>query len=252
MYRILVLLLLLSFSNPFYAQEKAKAITFEIPVLPEFASYLELFAVPGYAALALENNGLNLSLSSTLVVRNRESLQIKAGKMTFTGRRGAVFSYEAGASVSIGIAETDFTLPVELDATDLSKGMIKIHAFPPLAKAFPEELINRIEFKIRSLANLQAQKQLLGYLNKLNADEKIKSRSFEGMLEAIVIEAYNRNAKTGSLNKMRAGRESGDSESLSDQSVLLISVLIWLVCFPAFVFFLRARAKSKTKRKKPA
>ena len=65
------------------------------------------------------------------------------------------------------------------------------------------------------------------------------------MLEAIALEAYNRSGEpaTGAT-----GRDRGEAEPLSDQVMLLATLAIWLIGFPVFLYFVRARRR----RQRPA
>lgn len=224
------------------AQPAKGAIKFELPVVPEVARHLELLAVPGYAALALENNGLNPSLSSRLTVKDRESFQIRAGVVRYTGKKGALYLYEAGLNLSLGVGESSFTVPLEVDTSGVARGALVVRVYPPLARLLPQELVERIEFKIRSLADLQSQRKMVAYFERLANEQQAKGRGFEGMLEAIVLEAYNRSGSTVSGQPLR---DRGDAETLSDQAMLLATLAIWLVGFPVFLLFVRWRRKKQ-------
>jgi len=113
--------------------------------------------------------------------------------------------------------------------------------FPPLAKLVPQPFIERVEFKIRELANLQAQKNVLAYLDRI-AKEQGKKRGFDGMLEAIAFEAYNR---SGGPSVATPVRDRGEAEPLSDQIMLLATLAIWIIGFPVFLYFVRTRRKGQ-------
>ena len=217
------------------------AVRFEVPVLVESARYLDLLAAPGIAVLALENNELYPSLSSRLVIKDREAFTISSGVVRYVGRHADVYSYEAGFNLSLGVGESTLTFPVEVDTSAVSKGMLTIRMYPPLAKFLPEDLLQRVEFKIRSLADLQSQRKLLTYLDRVSSEQKARGRGFDGILEAIALEAYNRSGGTG-----QSLMERGRAESLSDQVVLLAVLAVWLIGFPIFLFLVRR------KQKKPA
>jgi len=224
------------------AQQTSGVIRFEVPVLPEAARHLELLTVPSYLALALENNGMNPSLSSRLVIRNRESFQVKAGILRYTGRKGSVFNYEAGIHLSFGVGESSFTARVEVDTSALDKGTVAVRVFPPLARLIPQDFIERVEFKMRVLANLQAQRDMLTYFDRIAKEQRDRKRGFDGMLEAIAIEAYNR---SGGPALAATGRDRGEAESLSDQAMLLATLAIWLIGFPVFLYIVRTRRKGQ-------
>ena len=159
------------------------AVTFRVPVLPESARYLDLLAAPGIAALALENNDLYPSLSSRLVIKDREGFTIRSGVVRYIGRKAEVYSYKAGFNLPLVSGESTLTFPVEVDTGSAAKGMVVIRMYPPLAKLLPEDLLQRVEFKIRSLADLHSQRKLLTYLDRVSKEQKAKGRGFDGVAE---------------------------------------------------------------------
>jgi len=209
-----------------------------VPVLPESARYLDLLAAPGIAALALENNDLYPSLSSRPVIKNRESFAIRSGVVRYIGRKAEVDSYETGFNLPLVSGESTLTFPVEVDTSGVATGMLVIRMYPPLAKFLPEDLLQRVEFKIRSLADLESQRKMLTYLDRVSSEQKAKGRGFDGVLEAIALEAYNRSGGTG-----QALSDRGRAESLSDQAVLLAVLAVWLIGFPIFLFLVRRKQK---------
>jgi hypothetical protein len=209
-------------------------------VLPETARHLELLALPAYLALVLENNGLNPSLSSRVMVKDRTSFSIRAGTVRFVARKGPVFHYEGTVTIPLGIAEPGFTVPVEVDTTALAQGKVVVRAYSGLSAVLPQALIERVEFKARALAGVESQRKVLAYLDRLAQDHRVKERGLEPMLEAIAFEAYNRGGPaTG------AGIDRGRAEALSDQALLLITVAIWLLGFPIFLWVVRSHRRRR-------
>lgn len=218
---------------------RAPAVTIEVPVLPQAATYLELLTVPTYLALVLENNGLSPSLSSRVAIKDRRSFSIRAGTVRFVERNGPVFRYEGSLTVPLGIAEPGFTVPVEVDTTGIDQGKVILRAYSGLSAMLPQALVERVEFKLRALANVAAQRKVLAYLDGLPR-EHAPSSSIEPMLEAIVFDAYNRSGGPA------AGAEAvdrGQAETLSDQSLLILTVVIWLICFPVLFLLVRRHRK---------
>lgn len=217
------------------------ALKFDVPMLPDAARYIDLLAAPAIAALMLENNDLYPSLSSRLVVKDRESLSIRAGFVRYTGRKAGVFSYEAGFNVSLGLGESNLTFPVEIDVSSIANGKLELRLYPPLAKLVPEEILQKMEFKIRSLADLRSQRRLIDYLDQLSKEQQAKGgRGLDGILEAIVLEAYNRADKALPVFVAPA---TAMSNSLIDGAILLGVLAIWLIGFPVFVIFARRARK---------
>jgi len=101
---------------------------------------------------------------------------------------------------------------------------------------FPTELIDRIRLKTRLIANPAAQRQMLEYLNGL-ADGTTASTDNQALIEAILLEAYN---KSGGL-RMPLGRDVGDAVPLSDQWLLILTLAIWFVVVPVILFVQRRR-----------
>lgn len=241
-YLQLIIIVLMLYCGASAAQQTGTMVTFEVPVLPESARYVELLTAPSYLALALENNGLNPSLSSRPVIRDRESFQIKTGIVRYTGRRGPVFNYETGINLSFGLGESSFTVRVEVDTSTVQRGIAIIRVFSPLAKLIPHEFTKRVEHKIHMIANLQAQREMLAYFDRLAKEQQDKKRGFDGMLEAIALEAYNR---SGWPALATSGRDRGQAEPLSDQVMLLATLAVWLIGFPVFLYVVRTRRKGQ-------
>lgn len=200
-----------------------EAILFEVSVLPDARRHVDFLEYPAYLAVALENNGFSPSMSSRIVILDDGALQIKNAVVRYSGRKGDIYRYEASVSWSTGVGETSFKVPVEVDITAMQGGKIRILIYPPLAKYFPQELTDRISVKIGSLANLGVQKKVLDYFDRLASE-----RGVAGTLQLILIDAYNRSVSGGAAG----GREPGDAEPLSDQLLLLITLVIWLVIVP--------------------
>jgi hypothetical protein len=231
------LLLLLALASGFAsAQSSRPTIRFEVAVLPEVERYLGMLAVPGFAALALENNGLYTSLSSRMVIKSREQFEVRGATVRYVGQKGRVYSYEAGTTLFLGIGESTFTFPAEIDTSEVRKGKLVIRVHTPLAGVLPQEIVDRIQFKIRSIADLHSQRKLLDYLDRLTLEQA--GGGTERVLEAIAFEAYNRSARaTG------AGGERRDASVVSDIAILLIVASIWLIGFPIFLLLYRRRQR---------
>jgi hypothetical protein len=239
--RPFVLVAALLLAIPSFSQQSANAVRFNIPVVPEAAKHLEILTVPGYLALALENNGFHPSVSSRLIVKDRESFQIRVGFVRYKGRKGDLYSYDTGVNLSLGVTDTEITVPVEVDTSSVSTGTLSVRAYPPLASFLPNEFLERVQLKISLLANLSSQRTMLAYFDRLAKEQQAKGRGFEGMLEAIALEAYNNSSGPGAGPR----RDRGAAEPLSDQIILLATLAIWLIGFPIFLLFVRRRRKAR-------
>src|SRR5882672_4707097 len=141
------------------------------------------------------------SLSSRLVVKSREEFQVRNASVRFVGQKGPIYLYDAGAVLSLGMSEKTFTFPAEIDTTDVAKGKLVIRVYPPLAAMLPKDLLAKIEFKSRALADLQSQRKILDYLDRLAA----RSENRERMRDAIAFEAYNRSGQAGAQGAQSVG-----------------------------------------------
>lgn len=219
----------------------AEAIRLDIPVVSDMARYLDLLAVPAYAALAMENNGLGVSLSSRLVLTGRDSFQIKAGVIKFVGKNGLIYKYEVSARFSVGVAESRLVVPVEVDTSNVLRGSLQVRMYPPMSTLIPREWVDRIEFKVRSVADISSQKKMVAYLDRLAKEPASKARGQEGMLELIAFEAYNNSGPAA-----RIGPDSGDAgkaEPLADQRLLILTLAIWIIGLPIFLWIVRSRRR---------
>lgn len=220
--------------------DPAERIQFEIPALPGLQRYVDLLAYPSYVALALDNAGSGPSVSSRPVIESANSLRIRYAVMRFTGRKDAVFSYEAGVTFSIGVGETTFALPVTVDTSALAGGRIKVEAAPPLAKLFPQELRDRMMVKAQLVADRARQQAVLDYLD--NIAKNLPAGAGAGAMgERILIDAYNHSGAAAGPG----GREPGDAEPLSDQAMLIATLAIWLIVVPAVFLVRRLRARRR-------
>jgi hypothetical protein len=221
------------------AAQKPEGIEFDLDVLPAVARHLELLAFPAYLALALENNGVRPSLSSPLVIRNRETVQVKTGIVRYTGRKGSVFNYEAGVNLSLGIAESTLTMRTEIDTSKAGQGIVLVRVFPPLAKLIPEQLIEKVDFKIRAFGSIETQEKVLAYLDRIAKEQQGRGRGADGMLEAIAFDAYNRSA---SAERSDAARQLGkEPEPIYGRKLLLAALVLWIAGFPVFLYLIRRR-----------
>ena len=205
---------------------EAEGIRLELPVLPGLSRYVDMLEYPSYLALALENNGLNPSLSSRMVIEDPRKLRLRNATFQYKGKQGTAYTYEAGVALDLGITETGFSFPVIVDASAVPEGKVIVRAVPPLSKLFPRGFIDRVEIKARMLADAQAQQKILEYLDGLSKKSLVSENK---LFDAILIDAYNRVSASPMSGPMR---DQGEAEPLSDQILLLITLVIWLVVVP--------------------
>ena len=218
----------------------AEELRFKIAVLPELARYESLFAVPGYAAVSLESNGLSPSLSSKLAVREGgRSVAMRYGAARFLGRKGALYQYEVAITPGAAAGGARITFPATLDASGLANGKLVVTLRPPLASLVPAGIIERVEFKLRAVAGPAAQKSMLDFLDQL---AKSSARDGVPLNEAILLDAYERSA--GAAGAMQA--DVGDALPISEQWMLILTLAIWLVGLPALWLLRRCRRRAKS------
>ena len=199
----------------------AEDIRFEVPTLSAFQRYADLLAQPGFLAIALENNELSPSLSDKLKVTDHgKGAELRRATLRFTGRKGQVFTYEAGYFLGVGSVKVSF--PVAVDVSELAAGKSTVILSPPLASLIPADLTERIRLKSQLVANADAQRKLLAYLDRVSKDGD--------PVQAILIDAYNRSA---SFSMTSESRDVGDALPLSDQWMLILTLLIWAVAVSA-------------------
>lgn len=201
-------------------------IRFDIQVVPGLERYVDLLAQPGLLAIALENNGLNPSISSKLkVAEEGRAAEIRSATLKFTGRKGTVFNYEAG--YLLGIGDTKISFPVAIDVSGISSGKVTAILTPPLAALIPVELTDKIRMKAGLIANAAAQRKVVEYLDRQPKDT---------FAQAILIDAFNRSGGPGV-----ATRDVGVAVPLSDQWLLILTLIIWLIVLPVVLFWHRLR-----------
>lgn len=224
----------------------ADDIRFDVTVLPEFRKYSALFSYPGYAVLVLENNGLSFSHGSTLIVKDggrviETQFLPYSTVLRFEGRKGDLYSYEAGAVVTVANIYTRFTFPVVVDASSLSHGKITVAMKPPLASLFPTEFVKaRLQRKMDAIAGMSAQTKLLAYLDQLT-NKGSEGTELSAMIEAILLDAYNGSGR-GDPN-----RGSEQPLPTRDQWMLIITFVIWLFLVSAlFMVYVRRHRGGKS------
>lgn len=214
------------------ASDLPDGMKFEISVLPALQRYLPLLARPGYAAVVLESNGMSPSALGKLIVKDRgRALEARNALIRFTEQKGAVYHYEAGIW-AFDSSESRLTLPVRVDLSAMTSGRAAVAIGLPFAALLPDDLKDRIQYKMQAIANTASQKKIVDYLDGL---AKEAGDDAPALFEAILQDAYNRSSSPGS-----AGRDVGDALPVSDQFLLLLTVAIWLIAVPASLLARRA------------
>ncbi len=230
------------------ASPKGGALQIEIPIVQGAEKYLELLEYPAYLVVALENNSIKTSNMGRPTLIDEHTVQLKSAMLSFTEKKGAVYAYKASIEWDIPLKHLKFEVPVEIDASSVSKGKIKVSIFLPLANLFPDALVERIRMKIQILSGPEVQKRMLGYFDDLSKKTDPVS-GLQGLFSKIMLQSYGALVDTGGGC---VTREPGDAELLSDQAYLLATLAIWLIIGPgsvaAFVFLRNRKNRNQKMR----
>lgn len=215
------------------------SLQFDVKVISGVERHLAFLAYPSYLAVALENNGIKPSNTGRVKIVDGKTLQFRNALVQFIEQKGTVYRYQGRVEWDLGVKQVAFTVPAEVDTASLSSGKLTVRVYPPLAKLFPQALLDRVGLKIQTLADTEVQKKMLGYFDGLAKQNRNSEPRIDGMLNQILVEAYN-----GSNRQGVSCAEPGDAEPLSDQLLLFASLLIWFVVGPVFIW-LYFRAKRR-------
>lgn len=230
---------------PANAQNAAR-IEAAIPVRPAFAEYTDLLAAPSYMLVALDNARASPLSGGRVVIQDVASFRYRIIEGRFTGRQGSVYRYEGKLEWNLAVTTAALTAAVEIDTTRLVDGTVSLRASFPLASLLPAELSERIQTKLALIGDLKRQDQLLAYLAGVRKRMDAAAAAKPTMGELILIDAHNQSMALGS-----SVREPGDAELLSDQVLLIITLLIWLVAVPAAIVMRRRYLAKNAKRGAP-
>ncbi|OIQ74631.1 hypothetical protein GALL_437140 [mine drainage metagenome] len=242
---IIFMLFVCGFQPTYAATSKEGALQFEIPMVQGTEKYLELLAFPSYLVVALENNGIKTSNMGRPTLIDERTVQFKSAILHFAEKKGTVYSYKGSLEWDIPLKHLKFEVPVEIDTASISKGTIQVNVFVPLAKLFPDTLVERIRMKIQSLSGPEVQKQMTAYFDDISKKSESMS-GLQGMFAKIMLQSYSAPAESYGAC---VTHEPGDAESLSDQIYLLVTLAIWLIVVPVtivtFVFWRKCKNKNQ-------
>jgi hypothetical protein len=230
-----VLIMTLAMPVPGYAADE---IRFDVAVLPEFQKYAALLSYPGYAAMALENNGLSPRIKMIVKERGRA---IEAGNVIvrFEGRKGELYSFEMGIVVGVATFNTRLTFPVILDVSSLGSGKISVTMKPPFAALLPADFNARLHRRVGTIVGTSEQTTMLAYLDEITKGGS-DAPQLAAMVEAILLDAYNRSGGPAAASR--------DALALptADQWMLIITFMIWLFLVSALlVVYVRRQRRGK-------
>ena len=224
-YLICLLLTLSGFTQAIAANQFLKM---EVQVIPELARYDFFFQSPSYAVLALQNAGLNISLTKSVVIIDRATFEVGPCKIKHITKKGTIYYYDVTLSLPLG---KRLIFPLQIETNQISRGRLLIIFQPPIASLIPKELIEKVESKLMVLGNINTQKQLSLYLATLDIQASSNLNQVNAF-DRIAFDAYFRDSTAIS-------NDAGISEPVNDQIALISTIIIWVVCFPAFLLFVR-------------
>ena len=220
-----------------YASASAakEPITFELSVSSTFVTYSDiLFESPSYAAMAFQNTGTIISQTKPVKFISKNKLQIGAEKLEFDKKKGSLYQYTASIGLPLGGL---ISLPVDIDVSNLVNGKLKIVVHSLGSALVPQEMILKVESKLQSLANVNAQKSLIDYLSVRSKGGLGSFESKEYLYEQIAFDAINQINASSPVT--RANGDIGQAESLSNQLPLIIAIIIWCMGFPICLYLVR-------------
>jgi hypothetical protein len=227
---VLLLLYLCCLNQTFAASHKDGALQFEIPIEADAAKFLGFLEYPAYLVAALEINGIKTSILSRPTLVDEQTVQFNKVTLHFAEKKGMVYLYKGSFEWVTPIKTLTFDVPVEVDTSTVSKGKIQISIFLPLTNLFPDTLVERIKFKVRTLSEPAMQGKMLNYFNDLS-NKTVSGSKLQDIFPLIMLQAYNAPSNVVTCPP----HEPGDAESLSDQAYLLITLAIWLIIAPVAI-----------------
>jgi hypothetical protein len=209
-------------------------ITLELSIVSAFTPYIDtLFGSPAYAALAFQNSGTPISLSKQMRILSPKEFQIGTDRLKFESKKGNIYTYRIYIGLPFG---KEIAVPVEVEVVN-SAGKLNIRSYPLGSSLIPQELITKIESKIQSLANMNAQKNLIDYLDARTKGRLDNSEIKSQLFSQITFDAINQMNFTSS--GPRYGGDVGQAEPLSTQWPLIFAVAIWIIGLPIGLYLMR-------------
>jgi hypothetical protein len=206
----------------------ADAVEFDLRAIPALQRYVDLLEHPGYIGVVLQNAGLSTGQSKLKLGPEGRTAEVRNAQVRYLNKNGTVYNYEAGYLTGVG--DTKITFPVAVDVAPLAAGKIKVKVNLPLSSLLPGDIRERIKLKAQVLGDTGAQQKVLKYLQGVSAESNLA--------EAILLDAYNRSG-----GPAVPGRDAGDAVPLSDQSMLILTLLIWFVVVPVVLVIRRVRQR---------
>ena len=208
--------------------------------------YTDLLAYPPFLAVALENIGINLAVSGGLRILDRNTLELEnlhGSTLRFLKQAGHIFTYSAKVYWNVPPLSPGFEIPVELNVAKIKQGKVTVSVYSSMANLLPKAFEEGIQQKVQELFNADVQSKFLDYIKKLRKGPQ-KEIDTHHLVQLILLQAYNRRGSFA--DEVVQPNQHRDVERLSDQVILLVTIIIWLVAVPAtavLIFFWRRKFK---------
>jgi hypothetical protein len=124
-----------------------------------------------------------------------------------------------------------------VDLSGLASGRVAVVVKVPLGTLISEERRARMQAKARLLGDRAAQQRVLDYLDRMAQAAASRDGALVG---AIMLDSLHRRS-----GPAFDGRDVGTAEPLSGQWMLILTLVLWLACFPAALVLIRRRRKAK-------
>ena len=228
------------------AHSQDEQLEFDLKINPDFAKYEELLLKPSVFAMALQSSGLHLSDNMTYITPSK--FKISFMELEFIEQEKYIYEYLISLKISLGITEKLMNIPVYVNLINIKTGSVKIILDIPTARVIPDEYITRLKIKINKITSLWAQERLLSYLTSDQISPGINNLNNvvgENIIFDTILYANKYTNPSGvSFNKAISDKVTNENRNqfTNENSILLImSFLIWLVCLPYFLNFLRKK-----------
>jgi hypothetical protein len=217
-------------------------VVIDLKVKPELSVYAPvLLPSPAFMALALQNAGLPLAFSKSITILSPESIRVGPGTLNYIRQENEIYYYKVELDLPLG---GKLEGQVEVNAGALSSGKLQIYFHSALSRLIPEGLLTRVESKLQFLVQPDSIELLISYLKERSAGRANPSDWGNRLRESIAIDALNQSVRSSTISVQR---KVGNSEPLSDQYVLIFSVMTWILGLIFYIYLIRHQRKALRK-----
>lgn len=229
---IILITMLIFPSSASTSNQSENVITLSIPVIQDSARFLDLLEYPSYLAVALENNGIILKKHSKIQILDNHSLEIMGVTIKYIKRSDNLFFYQIkyGPININNILLNELTL--EIDTSKVNQWVVRITIPSLLMRILPSDLTDRIKMKARILTDIDNQKQMVSYFNKIYSINNQTGNTSQ-ILEKILINAYN----------LRPLDKSSDASNQTQKPYILLLLIFIMFCLVAINIYALIKIK---------